>query len=428
MRFEKRKNKNSIYYSFIYWCPKTGKRIRLRKSEVPQTINSDQDAEAFCKLKEAELAVFSLKVKRDLDWKHKYYDFAQLLELYTNKRKVEAPNSWQTDIYYLEQYVFTFFLTIKSSNNLNDWELHLEELRDWLEKDAELVKQKGKNTRLAYATKNACIKSLNRFLITMVRLQKMKGPAPRCSMFPKHKLNRKGIEAYISNSEFNNVYAKLQTIDKEVADFYLVLINTGLRLNECLGLAASHIFKGAPTEVNLLKMLDRFSLTSHIHIILDSQPADCSEVRNADGKVIRKPLKHRKKIEPKNNRIIPVSDIDTAKILADRFNAQAKHIKNELYGKDRSQYLLFNGLDKNRVSSKLRKAYDELNLPAKSPHDCRHTFCTNLISRTEGHHFLAKYILGHTDIATTENYLHLWAVIQQKLIQDQQIEEKIELE
>lgn len=427
MRYEKRNLKNGVYYSFLYWCPKTKKRVRLRKSEVPNNLTTDQQADDFCKIKEAELAVVSLKVKRDLAWKHKYYDFTQLLDLYTNKRKVEAPNSWQTDIYYLEQYVFNFFLTNKSSNNLNDWELHFEDLRDWLEKDAELVKQKGKNTRLAYATKNACIKSLNRFLTTMVRLQKMKGPAPRCTMFAKHQLNRKGIEAYIPTAEFNNVYAQLLTIDKEVAEFYLVLINTGLRLNECLGLAASHIFKGAPTEANLLKMLQRFGLTSHIHIILDSQPVDCGEVRNAEGRVLRKPLKHRKRIEPKNNRIIPVSDLASAKVLADRFNAQTQNIKAGIYGADRSQYLLFNGLDKNRVSSKIRKAYENLGLTPKSPHDCRHTFCTNLIAQTEGHHFLAKYILGHTDIATTENYLHLWAVIQQKIAQDQQIEEKIDI-
>lgn len=425
MRYEKRKLKNGVYYSFLYWCPKTKKRVRLRKSEVPKNITTDQQADDFCKIKEAELAVVSLKVKRDLAWKHKYYDFTQLLDLYTNKRKVEAPNSWQTDIYYLEQYVFNFFLTIKSSNNLNDWELHFEDLRDWLEKDAELVKQKGKNTRLAYATKNACIKSLNRFLTTMVRLQKMKGPAPRCTMFAKHQLNRKGIEAYISNAEFNNVYAQLLTIDKEVAEFYLVLTNTGLRLNECLGLAASHIFKGAPAEQNLLKMLQRFNITSHIHIILDSQPADCGEVRNAEGKVLRKPLKHRKKIEPKNNRIIPISDLATAKVLADRFNAQTQNIKSGIYGADRSQYLLFNGLDKNRVSSKIRKAYESIGLTPKSPHDCRHTYCTNLIAQTEGHHFLSKHVLGHTDIATTENYLHLWAVIQQRVTQDQQIEDMI---
>lgn len=243
----------------------------------------------------------------------------------------------------------------------------------------------------------------------------MKGPAPRCTMLAKHLLNRKGIETYISTAEFNNVYNKLLTIDKDVADFYLVLANTGLRLNECLGLAASHIFKGAPTEANLVKMLQRFNLTSVVHIILDSQPSSSTEVRDKDKKVLRKPLKHRKKIEPKNNRIIPVSDMAAAKILADRFNAQAANIKNKLYGDNRSQYLLFEGLHKNRVSSKLRKAYESLGLPPKSPHDCRHTYCTNLIAQTEGHHFLAKYVLGHTDIATTENYLHLWAVIQQKI-------------
>ena len=215
MRYEIRKTKTKTYYSFLYWCPRTKERVRLRNSEIPPGIITDQQAEQFCRIKEAELSVISLKVKRDLAWKQKYYDFANLLELYTKRRKDEAPNSWETDIYYLEQYVFSYFLTIKSSNNLNDWNLHFEEFREWLERDAELVKQKGKNTRLAYATKNACIKTLNRFLYTMVRLQKMKGPANRCTMFAKHLLNRKGVETYISTEEFDNVYKKLLIIDKD---------------------------------------------------------------------------------------------------------------------------------------------------------------------------------------------------------------------
>ena len=99
-----------------------------------------------------------------------------------------------------------------------------------------------------------------------------------------------------------------------------------------------------------------------------------------------------------------------------------------LVSDDRGNYLLFDGLDKNRVSNKLRKAYELLGVKAKSPHDCRHTFCTELVSQTEGHHFLAKYVLGHSDIATTENYLHLWEVIQQKIRQEQQIDDSIDLD
>lgn len=428
MRYEKRKSKNKeTYYSFLYWDPKTKKRLRLRKSEVPADINTDEKAKEFCKLKEAELQNFSLKVKRDLEWKRKFYDFEQLLELYAKRRKSEAPNSWQTDVYYLEQYVFTFFLSIKKSNNLHSWENYFEDLRDWLEKDAELVKQKGKNLRLAYATKNACIKALNRFLSTMVRQQKMKGPAPRCTMFPKHQLNRKGIESYIADAEAKIVFDKLTELDKDVADFFWILLHTGLRLNECLGLAASHVFKGAPTEANLKKMLGRYGLTSILHIVLDSQPRSDKTIRLKDGSVPRKPMKHRRRIEPKNNRIIPVGDKLAATIIAARFNTQAALIKSRTFGDQRGNYLLFDGLDKNRVSNKIRRAYELLGIAAKSPHDCRHTFCTDLVAQTEGHHFLAKYVLGHSDIATTENYLHLWEVIQQKMRQEQQIDDSIDL-
>lgn len=428
MRFEKRKTrKNEVYYSFLYWDPKTKKRIRLRRSEVPADIDSDSKAEEFCRTKEAELHSISLKVKRELEWKRKYYDFEQLLGIYAKRRKAEAPNSWETDVYYLEQYVFTFFLTIKKTNNLNVWELHFEDLRDWLEKEAELVKQKGKNTKLAYATKNACIKALNRFLATMVRQQKMKGPAPRCQMFAKHQLNRKGIEAYINGIEAQQVFEKLMELDSDVAEFFWVLLHTGLRLNEGLGLAASHVFKGEPNEANIKKMLNRYSIKSAIHLILDSQPKLKDTVREQDGSVPRKPLKHRRKIEPKSNRIIPVCDKRAAKILAARFNAQVTALKAKTYGDNRGNYLLFDGLDKNRVSNKIRKAYEILGIAPKSAHDCRHTFCTEIVAQTEGHHFLAKYVLGHSDISTTENYLHLWEVIQQKIRQEQQIDDSIDL-
>jgi hypothetical protein len=45
----------------------------------------------------------------------------------------------------------------------------------------------------------------------------------------------------------------------------------------------------------------------------------------------------------------------------------------------------------------------------------------------KGHNFLAKYVLGHTDSKTTENYMHLWELIQQRVLQDEQIEERLDL-
>lgn len=430
MRFEKKISKKSglPVYSFLYWCPKTKKRIRLRRSEIPNSIQTDDQAREFARIKEAELKAFSLKVKRELEWKNHFFDFDQLLELYAKKRKSEAPNSWKTDVYYLEQYVFNFFLSIKRSNNLNNWELHFEELREWLENDAELLKTKVDRVKLAYATKNACIKALNRFLDTMARNQKMKAPAPRCRVFPKHKINWKGIESYLYPEEIEHVFANLKVIDLECAEFFWVLCHTGLRLNEGVGLALSHIYKGEPKEQNLRKMLKRFAIKSFLHIVLDSQPANSDEVRSKDGSVKRKPLKHRRRIEPKSNRLIPVSDGRTAEILVKRFNQQAAKFKMKVYGDDKSNYLLFEDMNKNRISNKLRKVYQSSNFTSKSPHDCRHTYCTNMVSQTEGHNFLAKYVLGHADAKTTENYLHLWELIQQRVIQDEQVEDELNLD
>ncbi len=153
-------------------------------------------------------------------------------------------------------------------------------------------------------------------------------------------------------------------------------------------------------------MLKRFEIKSFLHLVLDSQPAN-STARGKDGSVKRKPLKHRKRIEPRGNRLIPVFDKRTAEILVRRFNEQAKLFKESLYGGDKGNYLLFGAIDKNRISNKLRKVYQGLPFQPKSPHDCRHTFCTNLVAATEGHNFLAKHVLGHSDAKTTENYMHL---------------------
>ncbi|MBK7962490.1 MAG: site-specific integrase [Bdellovibrionales bacterium] len=57
---------------------------------------------------------------------------------------------------------------------------------------------------------------------------------------------------------------------------------------------------------------------------------------------------------------------------------------------------------KNRISNKLRKAYEGSSYQPKSPHDCRHTFCTNMVALTEDIIFLQKYVLGHSDSKTTE--------------------------
>ncbi|MBK7962489.1 MAG: hypothetical protein IPK04_15650 [Bdellovibrionales bacterium] len=117
-----------------------------------------------------------------------------------------------------------------------------------------LIKRKKLgNLDLHMRLKNACIKSLNRFLDTMVRQQQMKGPAPRCKVFPKHLINRKGIESYLPVEETNAIFERLKVIDIDCAEFFWVLCHTGLRLNEGVGLALSHIFKGEPKEPNLKK-------------------------------------------------------------------------------------------------------------------------------------------------------------------------------
>lgn len=426
MRWELRKNrKGQQYYSFLYWDDQNKKRKRLKKTDTAH-VKTEKQAEVFAQKWNRKHDAAKYRIKRRMEWREKHHDMAELLDKYIAERKKKAPNSWTNDAYWLEKYCFYFFVENKSLNNLDVWSEHFNAFRDWLEEASSLRSLKGQTREaeggrvLSYSSKNHCIKSLNTFLRAMVpeNLEKFAS----CPYFSRDLLNRKGIEFYVTEKDAEEVEEKLREIDANSADFFRVLYHTGLRLNEGLGLSLKTLRPGIPEDKTVKKAIERFQMDCFAYLVLESQPASSVAIRDTDGKIKRKPLKGRKKIDLRNNRLIPISDAKSAGILMAAYDRCKSELEKDRYGNSGDDYLLFEGLNKNIFSNNLKKAYLSLKKPYRSPHSLRHSFATNLIGRTDGDPWFTAHVLGHSlrSPEVTMRYNHLWEAIQQK----EQVEQK----
>ncbi|MBK8202819.1 MAG: tyrosine-type recombinase/integrase [Bdellovibrionales bacterium] len=411
MYWEKRKDRaGNAYYSFVQWDPVNRRNIRLRTSEVPGSITTDSQADIFCRLREAEEEAAKVRIQRKLEWKKKFYDFEELLSIFEIEAKRRAPNSWQGPMYYLQQYGLDFFLNKKQCNNLNNWGLFFEEFRDWL-----LTVKTGKRTKsqgLAYSSRNNIIGAVNLFLDVMFRKGKWEQVA-KCQKFARHLLAWRNADHVIADDEASIITQRLREVDVTglAADFYVVLLNTGMRLGEGLSLSLADFFPGSPDNKIIRGALDRHDLKSFGYISLESQLANAIKPRKESGVVVRKPLKGRKRVDARASRVIPILDKETFNILARRFNEQTELIADGKFGNSKSDYLLFDGLDKNRFSRLLREAYTGMRFSHKSPHCARHTFATKFAGFTNADTGLCRLVLGHRDEDTTLGYVHLFEQI-----------------
>jgi len=407
------------WWTFVYWHPIKKRNIRLQKKDFPTNIKTEHEAVEFKKAFLGKLNSLKAKIQKVEEWKNRYHDFEVLLSGFEKDRRRRSPNNWQRDVYFLSRYVFNFYLTLNSENNISRWHFLFDDFRDHLE----IVKPLKVSTRkvLAYSTKNHCIKALNNFLTFVYRKNKMGSP-PKCSVFEKNLLNRKGAESLIPKDEEQYIYNKLDGEFHLSAKFWRTLYNTAVRQNEGFGLSLADIYVGAPKNESLVRAFARYSLHCHGHIVLESQPK-LSQIRDADGTVPRKPLKSKKKIEPKNNRIIPILNKETWLILVSLLKVQRENWKNKKYGNDKKNYLLFDGLNKSIFANDLRKAYEGTKFKRHTAHDCRHTFCTEFGGMTEGNQFLCQNVLGHKDSKTNDHYFHLWENIQLKMKTDSMLED-----
>lgn len=424
MYWEKRIDRSGKpYYGFIYFDSKLGKNVRLRRHEVPSDILTDAQADAFCRLRESEHEAAKLRIQRKLEWQSKFYKFDELLDLFKTDSKLRAPNSWVQSLYYLEHYAFDFFLNVKQSNNLNNWPMYFEELRDWL-----LTVQTSRTTKtgvLAYSSRNHVVRALNTFIDVMIRKGKMAPGAPKCRGFDSSLMNKRTIDDVLTQEEVVFIHGRLKELDESLlaADLFLVSVNTGLRLGEGLGLSLADVFQGEPSDNTFVNSMKKNSLSCAGFISLGSQLFDAHNPRGEDGLVQRKPLKGRKRIGDDFGRVVPLLEKEVFNAIARRFNEQNRCFKHRLYGDRQADYLLFNGLNKNGYTNLLRKAYEGSAYRYKSPHCARHTFATRFAGLTCGDFFLCKAVLGHRDIETTMDYVHIFAALNKAARSKEQVED-----
>lgn len=404
MRVEERKLTNGkSYFSFVYW--NGSRRVRLKKNEHP-AFDSKAKAEEWAKSKEAEIETTKGRILRKLQWKTQYYEFSKLADDYTEYCKKKQPNSWKNSQANLQQYVFPFFLNIKSINNVNNWPMYFEDFRKWLEDEAVTIKRGQK--KLEYSTKNHCIQTLNTFLEFLVK-SNLADPASiyKMSGFSSSKCNSRDANALISCDEFKTIHQNLKDQNELIAAVYETAYWTGMRFNEICGLSLDDLFMGDLEDVVLRRALDDHDIKYYGYLVLESQPVSKSKIRLDSGVVERKPLKGKPKIDEKHNRIIPIISKELFNNLVKFYKEQEKLFGLRKFGLNRKDYLLFDGVSQTKAFSELKRAYLKTTYAHKCYHCCRHTRCTELVGQTRDF-VLAKFWLGHSRQETTMRYTHIY--------------------
>jgi len=313
------------------------------------------------------------------------------------------------NVYYLEQFVFPFFLQEKRSSNVNMWHLLHQDFEDWLRVDAETVKNRsdGRKT-IAIATANNVIKTLNTFmeflskynLVDPDNVKKMKS-------FPPHMTNHRDISDVLSQAEYEELLGVLRRSSPSVADFVQVLCTTGLRFNEMFSLPYKALHAGQVRDESFHSELVRYGISYFGYILLENQARFDDRRRSPDGSIERKPLKGRKTMSLRDARVIPIVDAHAWNILVRRFKNSKRDFERGIYTKDHQDYCLFGDLEYNQAQRALKDAYRHMpQYKRKSYHCLRHTFCTNFVGNTRNY-FLTQQILGHKTPRIFENYLHI---------------------
>lgn len=432
-----------IRWEFRRYNPINKRYDRVPIYEVPIHIRYSQDikiVQEFCKLKNAEANSLDVRKRVTIEWKEKYPNFELLLKefiLYQTKR---APNSWQTDCHYFERYVMRFFLERSLSDdtkNVLNWSLYYQEFLAWLSVEKPLKCSKDK---LALNTQNRVIKSLNVFL-TMIG-QKTGQEYAKCPTYSREDLNQVTAQDIYLPQEVEALKFVLKEIRLESYYLFIVLVNTALRINEALGLPMSFVHQGHLSGVSSAKLheqLTKYELGEYNgYICLESQPA-VDSIRTNEvfkdrwdkswqvGSVPRKPLKSRRRIDPKWFRFIPIFNNEAWKVLATLYNTQIDLYEKRTHGNDERDYLLFDKLTASMFYQDLIKASESAKIRFRSPHKLRHTFLTWFYARTNEDRLLARKVGGHEDERSMLIYSHLAEQIGLEQKSKEQLRAKIEL-
>jgi integrase len=413
------------WFQFRFYNPTT-KRSEPIPKEKTEHIRTAAEADEFNRIYSTGLNSTKLRIEMKLAWKSKHHNLMQLRKKFEKSRKEDAPNTWKGSMMYFDQYIVPFFAEVKECNNINNWSLYFEDFKEHLLKVKKVkAASMGRNETLAYNTRNHIINTLNKFLEYMSKIRECE-VQPKMSNFPDHLMNVRTVEDIYSPEEYSAVVDWLQEHDPAVAELFIVLRHTGLRINEAFGLSMNDILDDVPDLESLKRGLETFNIHAHGHIWLRTQPLLASirtptEFKDRFGKVWtagsvpRKDLKHKdKKTEDHKHRYIPIENTAAWNILVGRYEEQSDLLEQKVHGKLLPDYLLFDGLYYQRVWKSVNAACEAVRIPIKSPHCLRHTFATELAEKTLGNAMMIGTILGHMDQETTAKYMHLAGLLRKR--------------
>jgi len=403
MIIDKRKKLDGTeYYSFSY-VNEDGKRIRLSVKDHPY-FTTREAAQQWASSQEAFKQSQKDMINRKLEWKKTFYNFDELLKQYAIWQRERSPNAWKNNVFHLSDYAFPWFLNTKMASNVNSWHFLFSDFNHYLRREAKTIKG---DRLIAVAFANKIITSLNTF-INFLQQKNLIDPSAvvKCPAFPEHMQYQKSFDSVVQDVEYKVIKHKLEAINQDSADMFALLYATGMRIGEAVGLPMNSLFKGK-FEGSFDKELRKAEVSYVGYIVLESQPCERGAIRDPKThKIERKPLKGRKTISNKNNRIIPIRDTEVWNILARRYKKQKELLEAKTYGFDAVDYLLFDGLTNGKFTSDLVKAYSNVPFSPKSAHDLRHSFATLFTGETRSF-YLAKLILGHNS-KVFERYLHIF--------------------
>ena len=210
-----------------------------------------------------------------------------------------------------------------------------------------------------------------------------------CLRVPRDKFDIVKADSDVVIWEDEELEKILSGFDSVRDDFRLrflivLLMNTGLRIGEALGVSSNDIDEEG------------------LHVRRQVQ----EEGVLPDGSISNVPVIMNVKT-PKARRVVPLNE-DVRSELKRHLAWQVKDSKRYGYGKAISDGRLFttkfgNYYDKKNVRRALDRYYDSVGVPRKGPHTYRHTFGTKLCRNGVGIEVVAS-LMGHESIETTAKY------------------------
>ncbi len=410
-----------IRWKFWQYDPNKRRNVVVPIAQVPQHIRlsqSEVEVDAYVNSRSAIEDAVRFRARQRVEWKSRYHDIADYLEKFGIFQKEKAANSWKNDVYFLEAYVFFWFLQTSGMNNLNEWHLKFDDFRDWLKQVKPL---KYRKNSLAKNTQKNVIKSLNRFLEFAFKKNWI-DQLRKCQGYSREETLVVTLDDIFRDDEKEEIFTSLNRVRPLSAELFWTLIHTGLRINEAIGLCADFVLQGSmdgPKSKHIHESLSLYSMGDyHGYLFLESQPVK-GGVKQSISKIDRKPLKHRKAIGAGGARLIPIYDKKTWNILVDRCESAAAQLsevtKNGAELLTSKDILLFQGLTAQLFYCDLTWVLKQLGLKHRSPHKCRHTFLTWFYPRIQENLSLAKTVAAHSDARDLARYNHFQEAIFQEM-------------